>query len=229
MNIRAVSSGVCAALLALALAHPRAGAVSAGPATDPLAAEIEHWSAFLKNNTSTDEFWARVKESTGPILERAGKALHDGRRWLALQRLAAVRVNLAASESLERRPPGEREDDAAFEAEWSRLGKVLRADLRDPSPRVFDGVRPAAVRAVGEAALPQVRAFYESSLEYGRNTMPKFGLFYLASAQAQKEFAVFCRSLSRGRSTLSSTISSRFTGRRSRSTGTTSSSSPTPP
>src|SRR5262245_58887669 len=105
MNIRAVSSGVGAALLALALAHPPAGAASAGPATDPLAAEIERWSAFLKNNTSTDEFWTRVKESTAPVLERAGQALHDGRRWLALQRLAAVRVNLAAAESLERRPP----------------------------------------------------------------------------------------------------------------------------
>jgi len=71
--------------------------------------------------------------------------------------------------------------------------KALKADLRGPSAGALDGLRPAAVRAVAEAALPQVRAFYESSLEYGRNTMPDFGFFYLASAQAQKEFAAFCR------------------------------------
>ncbi len=195
MNIRAVSSGVCALLVALALAHPRAGAATADPSADPLAAEIARWSVFLKNNTSTDEFWVQVKDASAPMLERADKALHDGRRWLALQRLAAVRVNLAASESLERRSPRERKDDAGFEAEWARLGKALKADLRGPSAGALDGVRPAAVRAVGEAALPQVRAFYESSLEYGRNTMPDFGFFYLTSAQAQKEFAAFCRSL----------------------------------
>jgi hypothetical protein len=53
------------------------------------------------------------------------------------------------------------------------------------------------VRALGEAALPQVRIYYEASLEYGRNTMPDAGLFYLGVAQAQQEFTAFCRTLSR--------------------------------
>ena len=47
------------------------------------------------------------------------------------------------------------------------MGKVLGADLAPPSPSAFDGVRPAAVRALGEAALPQVKIFYDTSLEYG--------------------------------------------------------------
>jgi len=110
---------VCALLVALALAHPRAGAATA----DPLAAEIARWSVFLKNNTSTDELWVQVKEASAPILERADKALHDGRRWLALQRLAA-----RARESGRFGVPGttvapERKDDAGFEAEWARLGR----------------------------------------------------------------------------------------------------------
>jgi hypothetical protein len=196
VNTRAVSAGSCAALCLLAFAVPLARAGSAGPTTDPLAVEIARWSAFLKSNTSTDEMWTQVKEAGVPALERTGKALHDGRRLLALQRLAAVRVDLAASDFLERRPPDERKDDAGFEAEWARLGKALRSDLGVPSPGALDGVRPAAVRAIGESVLPQVRVYYEASLEYGRNTMPDAGLFYLGAAQAQKEFAAFCRSLS---------------------------------
>src|SRR5258706_136815 len=92
MTIRAVSSGVCALLIALVLAPPRAGAATADPSADPLAAEIARWSVFLKNNTSTDEFWVQVKDASAPILERADKALHDRRRLLALQRLEVVRA-----------------------------------------------------------------------------------------------------------------------------------------
>jgi hypothetical protein len=76
------------------------------------------------------------------------------------------------------------------------MGRVLQSDLGTTSPRAFDGVRPAAVRALAEAALPQVRVFYQASLEYGRSTMPDSGLFYLGSARAQREFAAFCRTLS---------------------------------
>jgi hypothetical protein len=86
---------------------------------------------------------------------------------------------------------------AAFEAEWAKLGKELAPDLKTPSPGALAGVTPAAVRAVGEAALPQVRTFYDASLEYGHNTMADAGFFYLASARSQKDFVAFCRSLSR--------------------------------
>jgi hypothetical protein len=38
--------------------------------------------------------------------------------------------------------------------------------------------------------------YYETSLDYGRNTMPDSGLFYLGAAQAQREFAALARVLS---------------------------------
>jgi len=41
--------------------------------------------------------------------------------------------------------------------------------------------------------LHQVRVYYDASLDYGRSTMPDSGLFYLGAAQAQREFAAFCR------------------------------------
>jgi hypothetical protein len=85
---------------------------------------------------------------------------------------------------------------ARFEAEWARMGEVLRADLGPPSPAALAGVQPAALRALGEAAIPQVRAYYVASLDYGRSTTPGDGLFYLATAQAQRDLTALCRRLS---------------------------------
>jgi hypothetical protein len=180
---------IAAAAVGGAVARP------APAAKDPLAAEIARWSTFLATNTSKDEMWTQVKEAVVPVMARAEQALRKGRRFLALQRLASVQANLAASAYLQERTPAEHSDNG-FEAEWKRMGRVLRADMRDPPPGALEGVQPAALRAMGEAALPQVRIFYDASLEYGRNTMPDSGLFYLGSARAQRDFAAFCRTMS---------------------------------
>ncbi|MBI1851801.1 MAG: hypothetical protein HYR85_15790 [Planctomycetes bacterium] len=163
---------------------------------DPLAADIHRWSDYVKSNTSTDELWAQVKSGAAPILESADQSLRDGRRWLALTRLAAVRVNLAASVYASEHAAGQFKDDAALEAEWTRMGGVLRDALGPTSPNGLDGVAPAAVRAQAEVALPQVRGFYDTSLEYAKNTAPEYGLFYIGQAQAQRDFVALCRSLS---------------------------------
>jgi len=183
-------------------APPRADSAAESPAAgtaaapnDPLAAEIERWSSYLRTNPSTDELWIEVKQEAEPVMARAGEALRDGRRLLALQRLAAVRADLSAWHYLAGRPAAERKDDDGFEAAWTRMGKTLHADLGAPSRRALDGVRPAALRAIGEAALPQVKVFYEASLDYGRNTMPDDGVFYLGAALAQRELVAFCRTL----------------------------------
>ena len=188
------SRGAFAALAGIAAATLLTVAATPAPAKDPIAAEIARWSEFLKTNKSSDEMWKQVKEATEPVIARADQALRKGRRWLALQRLAAARANLAGSVYLQGLAPATH-SDAGFEAEWKRMGGVLRADLKTPAPAALAGVQPAVVRAMGEAALPQVRIFYDASLEYGRNTMPDAGLFYIGSAQAQRDFAAFCRSM----------------------------------
>lgn len=194
---RFVTTSLAVALATLAASGlvARAPKEGANAASDPLAAEIGGWSTFLQTNDSKDEDWKQVKQIAEPVLAAADQALHAGRRLLALQKLSAVRPMLAASVYLNERSASERKE-AGFEVEWVRMGKVLRSDLTATSPRAFDGVKPAAVRAFAEAALPQVRVFYDASLEYGRNTMPESGLFYLGSARAQREFADFCRKLS---------------------------------
>ena len=189
----AVASGT---VLVLAAARAAAGGTSPASTPDPLAAEIDRWSSFVAKHPDGGELWGQVKSAVQPLLDRAGEALRDGRRNLALHRLAAARANLAATVYLEKTPAARRGDMAAFEAEWTRMGRALSADIATPRATALADIRPAAVRAIGEAALPQVRAFYQASLEYGRNTMAETGFFYLGSAEAQKSLAAFCRRLS---------------------------------
>ncbi len=189
-------AGLSAGFLAVVLATLTAAGDRASESKDPLAAEIERWSTYLKANTSTDEDWLQLKQMAEPAIESARGGLGDGRRLMALQRLSSVRPYLSASSALGERPAGELKDSAAFEAEWTRVGRVLHGDLGSLSPTALDGVRPAAVRAIGEAALPQVKDYYEASLEYGRNTVAKSGFFYIAIAQAQRDFVSLCRALS---------------------------------
>lgn len=182
-------------VLALALGLMAASHGKPAAKHDPLAAEIERWSAFLRTHQSSDPDWEQVKGITTPVMADAAAALRGGRRLFALQRLAAARSLLSASQYAGERSERERQNEAAFEAEWARMGKALRADLAPPSPSAFDGVRPAAVRALGEAAIPQVKIFYDTSRDYARNTLPASGIFYIGEARAQQEFVAFARTL----------------------------------
>lgn len=155
---------------------------------------MRRWSELARTDRSTDEISVEVRKGAQPVLAEAESALRDDRRLLALSRLAAARTDLEAARYLRRLTASGPVDQARFEAEWKRVGDELRLARVDPA--ALDGVRPAAIRALGEAALPQVRLFYEASLDYGRNTMPDAGLFFLGAAIAQRDFALWSRSLS---------------------------------
>jgi hypothetical protein len=161
-----------------------------------LAAEIEQASALLRGKPAASQTWSEARQTVEPILSRAEEALRAGRRLLALQRLAAAEGNLAIASYLSERSAAESQSLAGLEAEWSRMGGVLRASLAAPSGTALDGVEPALLRALGEAALPQVRIYYDASVEYGRNTTPGSGLYYLASAEGQREVTALSRKLS---------------------------------
>jgi hypothetical protein len=166
-------------------------------AADPLAQELARWVSYAGTNSSRDELWTQVRGATAPALVQAGDALRANRRLYALQRLAAARTSLAAWMYVGGRPAEERKDASRFEAEWTRMGGELGRDLGTPVPSTLDRVTPAAVRAIGETALPQVRAYYESSLAYGRATSPESGLYYLGNAVAARELLGLCRQVAR--------------------------------
>jgi hypothetical protein len=187
-----------AAVLALAsglslLAPP--AATDAAP--DRLAAELDRWAVFLRTNGSTDETWKQLKASAEPLMTQAQAALASGWRLLAMQRFLGARAGLAAAAYMQAPPASGVKDAAAFEAEWTRMGGALAERLERPASSALDGVRPAALRAIGEIALPQPRVFYDASLQYGRATMPEYGLFYLGSARSAAETVDLSRSLSK--------------------------------
>lgn len=187
-------SAALAALLALASLSARSAPPDART-PDPLSAEIARWSRYLATHDGRDENWQQIQTVATPVMAGAEKALADGRRYLALQRLAAVRPMLSATVYVGEHTGPEAKEESAFEAEWERMGRELRADLGAIPPGAFDAVRPAAVRATAEAAMPQVRVFYDASLDFGRSTDAESGLFYLGSARAQREFVAFARTL----------------------------------
>jgi len=169
---------------------------AAEPTKDPLAAEIARWKAFAATPGPSGEIWDSVKQGGEPMLLRAEQALADGRRLLALQRLAAAREGFFAARYLYGLPSPARQDASSFEAEWRRVGDELKPQLAPPAADSLSGISPAAVRAIGEAALPQVRIYYEASLDYGQNTQFDSGLYYVGSALAQRDLTGLVRSVS---------------------------------
>lgn len=182
------------ALLALSLGTlvSRAGEEAS---KDPIAEEIARASAILQSHAEKEGVWADARQSSQPLLARAEADLRAGRRMVAAQRLGSVKTSLATAAYVSERS-AQGKDEALFAAEWERMGGALRADLAPPSPTALEGIEPAAVRALAEGTMPQVRLYYESSIEYGRSSMPGEGLYYLASAQAKREALALLRSLS---------------------------------
>jgi hypothetical protein len=199
MSTTPARTGALAALLLSALISVPASSREASerqPTQDALGAEIARWKAFLASNTAGGEIWDDVRRGSEPMLLRAETALQEGRLLLALNRLAAAREGLSAARYLYSLSGPERRDPARFEAEWRRVGDVLRSELTAPAANALDGAAPAAARALGEAALPQVRVYYEASLDYGQNTVFDAGLYYMGAALAQRELGSLVRGVS---------------------------------
>lgn len=176
------------AILALFFAPISCGAAEPPQDKDPLAAEIERAAGLLQKNS------AQVRQTNEPVLARAEEDLRQGRRQLALLRLATLHGNLASAAYRSGITAEQRTDMARLDAEWTRMEGVLREDLGTPSSGAFDRA-PAVARALGEAARAQGRGYHQASLDYGHATMPDQGFYYLGNAEGQRAVAAFCRTL----------------------------------
>jgi len=186
---------VAALALAVAIGAGLALARRSSGADDPLAREIERGRASLAARQDTTQLWQQIREGSDAMFGRAAQALADGRRLVALNRMGAARTNVAAYEFVARQPAAALTDTTGFAAAWVREGSALRA-LPPANPERARTLRPAAVRALAEAAIPQVRSYYDAGLDYGYSTQPEFGYFYIGVANAQREFFDLCVALS---------------------------------
>lgn len=173
-------------LLLICLSATLANAADAEP--DPIGAEITKWKNYVQTNTATDENWVTIKGIAEPVITKADKAFAAGQKYYALHLLAAVRPMLAAEKYTSSFPSEMREQLAAFESEWKKTGDKIAPILEGKERFKFDGL-PAFYRAVGEAAFSEVKVYYDASIEYGRNTVPDAGLYYVGSTLSQLEFA----------------------------------------
>jgi hypothetical protein len=151
-------------------------------AADPLASEIARWKKFIETSSSTSEDWKSIKEGSEPLLQRAEKALATGHRNFALHLFAIVQANLAA-EKYRNEPPGNSKNLSELEKEWRKKGSELQSAAKVTNFKQI----PASVRAVAEASLSEIKAFYHSSLEYGKSTAAEHGFFYLGASQGRLE------------------------------------------
>jgi len=174
--------------MALALVVAAAGPASAARASDPLAVAVRGWQERIRTTQPGDDEAKQARQTASPFLGHAEQALADGQRWLALSRLALVWNLLEAADYRSSIPGDLRRQMAGLEAEWRRLGPELGPEGAVAARPDFAGV-PAAARAIGEAAWAEVPVYYEASLDYGRNTAPEYGLYYLGAAKAQLELA----------------------------------------
>jgi len=183
-----------APFLLVAVAAVAVHAVPARPqsAADPIAVAIEDLGARVTAEASPDQLWTDNKVGVEAALRDARAAMAAGRRWFALERLGAARQSyLATKFAIDH--PAERKNLSTFERTWTQLGPTLGAAAPKPAP--LSPAMPSAVRALAEVALTQVRINYDAGLEYGRNTQPEFGLFYVGVGDAQRQFVTLARGL----------------------------------
>lgn len=176
------------AAVAVALCALAPGATHAAIEHDPLAAVVHGWQERIRTTEPGDDEAKQAREFASQFLGHAERALADGQRWLALSRLALVWNALEAADYRNSVPGELQKQMAGLEAEWKRLGPELGPEGAAAARPDFAGV-PAAARAVGEAAWAEVPVYYEASLDYGENTAPEYGLYYLGAAKAQLELA----------------------------------------
>lgn len=181
--------------LTMFLAVTAAAFVLRAASSDPLADEIAKWQTFLAGDKATGETWSQIKPGVEPLLKRAQDALKQGQRMLALNRFAVARTNLEGAAYASARSDEEKKQQARFETERNRVGKILQASLKVPASDAFKDIEPAFARALAEVSAMHIRGYYDASLEYSRNTMPETGLFYVGAAKAERDLIDFLRSL----------------------------------
>lgn len=157
---------------------------------DPIAVELSRLKTVLAGPGRTDPAWVDVKGSAEAVVEQIEGEMGAGRRLVALERLSALNQLVGGALYASERPETVRKDLAAFEAEWKRVGAILSdvVTAGGAADAIAADVKPALARAVAELTLSQAREHYHAALDYGQNTEPQFGLYYLGAAQSQRTF-----------------------------------------
>lgn len=182
----AVARTCLVSLVGTAVTESTASAQSV-QAVDPLEHALGETRSRIAAIPAADEFWPQVAPMVDALLARTETAASKGRRELALLTYAYAVENVAAERFLLAHP-AERAELERFEALWRERDRAYDAAALAKWRARAEALRPAIVRAIGEAAFAKLRVNLDASLDYGRATDAGTGLFYLGLAEAEAEF-----------------------------------------
>ena len=151
--------------------------------------------AHQKETLSALKLDADTKTSFTSQINRAESALQSGYPLLSLYYLQSPWSRLGASVYMNSKAGVAKAGNAAYEAEWRRLGKELAEKERRLTPVTVRKL-PASVRALIQASRMLSRPYYQSGRLYGLNTTLDQGLYYMGVAPGNIDFALFCQQLS---------------------------------
>jgi hypothetical protein len=175
-------------LILLVLGFPQIS--HAQTAGEQILAETNRLGRVLSSLKLSDEDRKLRADALGSVRQN----LQSGNLYLSLYRLQPFWVEIGAQAYAASRAEVEAKGTEAFEKEWQRLGLELN-EKQERLARISTGGSPAAVVALSESALTQVRPYYQSGRLYGLNTTIASGLYYMGLAPANLDFAIFCRGL----------------------------------
>jgi hypothetical protein len=162
--------------------------------------QIRAVTARLKQTLSTLKIPDDLKSSDDAIkaytdaLKVSEEALQSGYLYLALFRLESNWEAVMAFQYCNSKAEVEKKGLAAFEREWRAAGKLV-AEKEKLLATNSSKPLPAAVRAIVESGSNQARPYYDSSKLYGISSTINSGLYYMGSAIAGLDFALFCQQL----------------------------------
>lgn len=182
-------AGASVLLVLLALALPVTA--QAQTAAERIQAETIRLEKLLATLQVPDEEKLARRGTIASIRQN----LQSGNLLLSLYRLQPLWVELTAQSYAASRAGIESQGTGSFEREWQSIKATL--DEKEKRLRAMPSAASsaAAVEALIESALTQVRPLYQSGRLYGLNTTITSGLFYIGLATAHLDFSIFCREL----------------------------------
>ena len=181
-----INAAACLALLGLPAAAQDAGS--------EIRARIQSLQQSLQNKAPEGAEFESAKSYTEDLLKGATEALNAGRLYLCLEKLAQVSDFLAGARMASEKADAAQSGMAGFEAEWGKASVTLTALDKDLRAKNWKD-RPAAIRAMSEAALVKSTPLMDGGRGFAISTKPKDGLFYVGEALGEAQFAVFSSSL----------------------------------
>jgi len=162
--------------------------------TSWVAAEIRRIEQASKQTSPPDPATADIASSAQASLKAAEEALHSGRFYLALERLAQATDLFEGVQEIAAKTDSVQSGMPAFEAEWAGASQELATLSRQVQAAKWSR-SPAAVHALSEASLGRSVPLLDGGRGFAIATGPHDGLFYVGEARGEARFANFCASL----------------------------------